>query len=128
MTDKITYGILGLITTMILGFGGYMVLTPDQLDHAYVCTINEKVGFFDSLSATGKTGYWVLDGINKSSVCINGIWKPLKTYAKEKGVDVNIFLNPSNMITPDDSNKQNSNMLQVKCDVNGCIPIEAKNV
>ena len=102
--QKITYGILGILSLVIAAFGGSMLLTPDQLDHAYVCSVNENVGFFDRLSSTEKTGYYVNENNeSKQSVCTNGKWIKLKDYAATKGVSIDSLLQKSNeqiTITP----------------------------
>lgn len=57
--QKVTYGLIGLLSLMVAGLGGSIFLTPDQLDNAYVCSVNENVAFFDRLSSTEKTGYYI---------------------------------------------------------------------
>jgi hypothetical protein len=76
-----------------MGFGGSVMLSQEQLDHAYVCSTNENVAFFDHLSSTSKTGYYVNDaGVSKTSICTNGIWISIKKYASSKGVSIDSLL------------------------------------
>ena len=49
MAESIQKGIIGMIA-LLLGFGGSLVFTADQISNAYVCTVNENIGFFDSFS------------------------------------------------------------------------------
>ena len=91
--EKITYGLAGLLSVVILAFGGTILLSQDELDHAYVCTTNENVAFFDKLSSTSKTGYYVDENnISQSIVCRNGFWIKLEEYAKSKGISVDALL------------------------------------
>lgn len=125
--QKITYGIIGVLSVIIAAFGGSMYLTPDQLDHAYVCSINENVAFsITHLSSTQKTAYWNDDsGIEQSSVCKNGVWIKLKDYAASKGVSVESLLKqentimeiPNPVIIESGGIGQNYKCNQVKCEV-----------
>ena len=93
--QTITYGILGILSLAIAAFGGTMYLTEDQLDNAYVCSVNENVGFFDRLSSTSKTGYYIDENNDsKRKVCTNGMWIPLKEYAEERGISIDQLLQP----------------------------------
>ncbi len=99
MEDKILKGIIGLVG-ILLGLGGSVVFSQDQIDNSYVCTVNERLGVFEgndrhpeALSDTSKTGYYInSDGEDKYSVCRNGYWKSLKDYAYDKGVSPDTFL------------------------------------
>ena len=94
MDAKITYGIFGIVL-LIAGFGGSMMLDQDTIDHTYVCSVNEKIGTFDHLSSTSKTGYWP-DPLNASNelskVCYKGEWIKLEVYAASLGIDPILFL------------------------------------
>jgi hypothetical protein len=118
--QKVTYGILGILSLILAGFGGSMLLTQDQLDHAYVCSFNENVGFFDKLSSTMKTGYWTDEqNVSRSSICKNGTWISLKDYAKSKGVSIDSILQKENSIpeaTPNVAKKY-------RCDTEKCVAI-----
>jgi len=91
--QKITYGLIGLLSLIVATMGGSMILTPDQLDHAYICSVNQNVIIADHLSSTAKTAYWIDENhIEKSKVCTNGLWLNLKQYAKDNNLDINILL------------------------------------
>lgn len=102
MEEKQLYGIIGILT-ILAGFGGYQYLTIDQIDNAYVCTTNENVAICtgnpshpEPLSTTKLTCYYVNEnGDNKYSRCTDGFFMDLKTYAKNKGVDIIDILAPS---------------------------------
>jgi len=114
---KIGAGILGLLL-VLAGFGGSILLTPEQLDHAYVCSISEKVGIFDRLSSTAKSGYFIDEtGAEKSAVCTGGLWIPLKEYAAAKGVSVDQFLKSSQL---DLAEPGQPGGLQYRCDQTKC--------
>ena len=85
MNELTRWGVIGAVA-LLLGMGGVMVLTDDELDHAYFCTSNSKVGIFESLSKTNVTGYWKIDGTTKQSTCTKGRWIPLKDYCKENNI------------------------------------------
>lgn len=119
--DKVYVGIFGLVV-LLAGFGGTLLLTPNQLDNAYVCTTNEKVAIFDRLSSTSKTGYYTDLATKevKSNACTNGVWVKLTKYAEQKGVDVNTFLDKNlepEKIIP----SARSGAKSYSCDVSGCI-------
>ncbi len=102
--EKITYGLLGLLTVVVAAFGGTMYFSEDELNHAYVCTTTETVAFFDRLSSTGKTGYYTdSDSVVKSIICRNGYWINLKEYALSKGISTEELLykgtNPPAVVT-----------------------------
>lgn len=83
MDNKIAYGSIGLLS-LLLVFGGTMVLTQEQMNNAYVCSTNQQVYVFDHLSSTSKTGYWIENGLQKSVTCRNGIFTKLKTVQPEQ--------------------------------------------
>lgn len=86
MKQPIRYGIIGTITMLLL-FGGIIVLSPDELDNAYYCDRNDRVGIFEYLSSTNKTGYWHDDeGKRKQSTCTKSKWIPLKDYCEQQGI------------------------------------------
>jgi len=103
--SNITKGVIGIVTLLSI-FGGTLVLTEDQLKNMYYCDTNNNIGMFDKLSSTGKTGYWTVDNVQKSSVCTNSKWIPLKEYCASKGYpdckkDITLDLE----IAPDDAEK-----------------------
>jgi hypothetical protein len=119
MADGIQKGIIGILA-LLFGFGGTMLLTQDQIDNAYICTANEKIGFFDSFSSTMKTGYWSEDGQDFSSVCRGGEWVKFTEYARAKGVDPETFLYKTN---PAESEKTpGSRKAEYICTYGSCMP------
>lgn len=117
-TNKKLLGIVGILS-MLLGSIGTVVLTPDQLDHSYVCSVNEKVAVFDRISSTAKTGYWNDAGTEKSSTCTSGTWIPLKKYATDHNISIESLLNkPMPELSGWDCSKNNCySCNEKKCEV-----------
>lgn len=115
MDNKLIGGIIGIVS-LLLGFGGSLLLNPDQLAKAYVCTSNEKIGVFDRLSSTSKTGYYLDNGVEKSSVCTSGLWLKLEVYAQSKGVSIEQLLQ-----SPQDNPVAQAK--QYLCNSEGCVPL-----
>ena len=93
MENKITYGIIGILSLIVATLGGTIFLTEDQLDNAFICSINQNIVIADHLSSTTKTAYWIdEEGEDRSKVCRSGYWLPLKQYAEDNNLDVNILL------------------------------------
>ena len=85
MDEKIRWGIIGLVSALAV-FGGYIVLSELELNHAYYCNTNNKVGIFETLSKTNVTGYWHVNETRKQSTCTKSKWIPLREYCKAKGI------------------------------------------
>ena len=121
---KITYGLLGILSLVVLAMGGNIYLTEDQLDDAYICSVNENVVLgIDRLSSTSKTAYWFDElGEQKSKVCRNGFWLDLRQYAKDNNIDINVLLQDIN----EDKIVPNSNNLgvQYRCSPKECVVID----
>ncbi len=98
MNEKLKHGgLVGLITLLLI-FGGNMLLTEDELNNAYICTYNEKWGvFYGGVSPTGKTAYPYIENKTNYRICRNGIWMDLRTYAETKGVDPLTLLQSSDL-------------------------------
>lgn len=98
MENKITYGLLGILSLIVAALGGTVFLTEDQLENAYVCSVNQNVVLgIDRLSSTSKTAYWYDElGEQKSKVCRNGFWLDLRQYAKDNNIELNILLQELN--------------------------------
>ena len=91
--QKITYGMIGLLTVLVAAMGGTQFLTEDQLDNAVICSANQNIVIMDHLSSTSKTAYWYdYLGDRKSKVCRGGLWLDLRQYAKDNNLDLNILL------------------------------------
>jgi hypothetical protein len=85
LKQSVKYGLVGLVT-LLAGFGGFVVLNDAELDNAYYCTSKGTVGVFESLSATGVTGYWLEGGVKKQATCTKGFWVPLRQYCAENNI------------------------------------------
>ena len=93
MENKIVYGSIGILSLIVAALGGTIFLTEDQLDNAYICSVNQNIVIADHLSSTSKTAYWVDDeGLDRSQVCRLGYWLDLKQYASDNQLDLNILL------------------------------------
>lgn len=118
--QKITYGAIGLLAVIVAALGGTMFLTPDQLDHAYICSVNQNVIIADHLSSTSKTAYWTDEsGSEKSQVCKNGLWLNLKQYAKENNIEINVLLNNAGFGQNEVPSAQTGG-IQYLCDSHNC--------
>ena len=121
--QKITYGLIGILSLIVATLGGTMYLTPDQLDNAYICTTNQNVVIADHLSSTYKTAYWIDEyNVSKSKTCTNGIWISLKDYAKENGLEINVLLKNLNYEEQEQIN-YNQGGVKYLCDPKECIRI-----
>ena len=124
--QKITYGILGVLSLIVAALGGNVYLTPDQLEKAYVCTTNQYVGVFDSLSSTTKTGYYVDElGVNKSAVCKNGFWIPIRQYAKDNDIEINVLLTKIYQLEVggEVKSRELGESIDYLCDVEKCVSV-----
>lgn len=123
MENKRIYGILGVLSLVVAAMGGSMFLTEDQLDNAFVCSINENVLLgVDHLSSTYKTAYWFENDVQKSKVCRGGFWLDLKQYAKDNNIELNILLQNTN----EQSIESISNSVEGikwKCSSESCVKI-----
>ncbi len=113
MASKITYGLIGILS-LLAGFGGSIFLDQDTLDNTYFCTSNEKIAVFESLSSTSKTGYWTEEGIERRSVCRNGIWMKFSDYLESTGKSINLLSDDSFEYTMSE---------KYLCNQKECIPI-----
>ena len=126
-TEKTIAGVLILLSSLA-GFGGTRLLTEEQLDRAYVCPLNEDLGFFDRLSDSLKTGYWNTDTGEESQACrVGNSWEsyvPLKEYANSNGISIEEFLmkkQPSGETV--DNFKVFANEKEWTCDISGGRPV-----
>jgi len=118
--QKITYGLIGVLGLIVASMGGSTFLTEDQLDNAYICSVNDNIIIADHLSSTAKTAYWIdEEGATKRKVCRNGFWLNLKQYAKDNNLDLNILLqnlNEEPIINQDQPTLTPAKGLQYRCD------------
>ena len=91
-----TAGSIITIAMLVMALGGNYYLTDEQLENAYICSVNEKIIIADYLSSTRKTAY-IDYGINGtiSKVCRNGFWFDLKQYAIDNDIDLNKVIQES---------------------------------
>ena len=121
--QKITYGMIGILSLIVAALGGNVFLTEDQLDNAYICSINQEVVIADHLSSTSKTAYWIDENsVEQSKVCRNGLWLNLKQYAKDNDLDINILL--QNINQDHSGNFAPASGLQYRCDSEKCEVIQ----
>ena len=118
---KIIYGILGILTLTIAAFGGSMYLTEDQLSSAYVCSVNENVGFFyGGISGTAYTAYPYAENRTDYKRCVQdgdkGIWINLIEYAEARGITIDQLLQPKNV-------QITSSAIKYRCNQNECVRI-----
>ena len=85
MNKLIRWGIIGLVTALAT-FGGVITLTQDELDHAWYCDNKGRIGIFERMSDTNKSGYWMEDGIEKRATCTKSHWIPLTDYCEAQGI------------------------------------------
>ena len=122
--QKITYGLIGLLTVLVAAMGGTQFLTEDQLDNAVICSVNQNIVIMDHLSSTSKTAYWYNDlGERESKVCRGGLWLDLRQYAKDNDLDLNILLQEglNEEITPSEIPSAQGG--SYKCDSEKCVRI-----
>ena len=106
MDNKKVYGVIATFAVIMAGLGTY-VLTQEQIDNGYVCTVNENFGVFDHLSSTNKTGYWYNENNTiQSAVCRSGYWQKATLYMQEHNLSLNDLypLNPDYINAPETFN------------------------
>ena len=119
--QKITYGMIGLLTVLVAAMGGTQFLTEDQLDNAVICSVNQNIVIMDHLSSTSKTAYWFNDlGEQKSKVCRGGLWLDLRQYASDNNLELNILLQ-NGLINPTEVPASTTGGLQYTCDNEKCV-------
>lgn len=123
--QKITYGIIGVLAVIVAAMGGTMMLTQDQLDHAYICTSNQNVVIADHLSSTYKTAYWTDENnVSKSKSCTGGIWQNLKQYAQQNNISINVLINQAQDTNVTQSSDSEQGIIKYRCDQNNCTRIQ----
>jgi hypothetical protein len=76
MTDNKIVGVIGIIT-LLMGFGGGIILTPSEQSNAYFCEKTNTVGvFYGGISSTNLTAYPYKENRTKSVKCDAG-WTKL---------------------------------------------------
>ena len=106
--SKKLLGVIGSVL-LLLGFGGSLVLTPDEFDNAYVCDVTSEWGvFYGGLSGTSYRAYPNVEDRKgykdcKTSSGVKGVWFHLKEYASDLGIDPLSFI-ASKKETPPEAN------------------------
>ena len=86
MNEKTRWGIIGLIAVLSV-FGGAITLTDNELDHAWYCDNHGRIGIFERMSSTNKSGYWHNEeGVEKRATCTKSKWIPLVDYCEAEGI------------------------------------------
>jgi hypothetical protein len=113
-------GIIGSVLVLSL-FGGTIFLSQDQINSTWYCDANNKTAIFDRLSSTNKTGYWTIDGVEKSSSCTNSKWVPLRDYCKSHNISCDLPI----VQPPIDSVSDSNNLPGEKwlCDQHTCTKV-----
>lgn len=101
-------------------FGGTYFLTPDSLDHTYICTTSLNWTTFDRISSTGVTGYYMNDTREVGKVCKGGQWISIVQYANEHGVDPIYLLESQTINIPEPIKTDVVSGIEY-CHINGCI-------
>ena len=123
--EKIISGLVGLVL-LLAGFGGNGLLTDNEFQNAYVCSVTEELGVFaGGISGTAYTGYPHIEDRTEPVRCkasdeTKGIWIDLETYAKSKGVDPLSFLIQSDISINTNPSREG---IQYKCSPEGCTKI-----
>lgn len=123
--DKAIAGLIGAIL-LLAGFGGNALLTENEYQNAFVCSVTEELGVFaGGISGTGYTGYPNVEDRTEPVRCktgdgTKGVWIDLETYAESKGVDPLIFLIKENSESSYVSDREG---LQYSCSPGGCVKI-----
>ena len=125
--EKAIAGLIGVIL-LLAGFGGNALLTEDEFQNAYVCSVTEEIGIFaGGISGTSYTGYPNIEDRTGPVRCktvdgTKGIWIRLEEYAKSKGIDPLSFLIQSKSETSDNINPSREG-IQYSCSPSGCTKI-----
>ena len=93
MNNDTKIGVIGLIS-LLLVFGGNMVLTQNELNNAYYCPSTNEFGiFYGGISKTGLTAYPYEENRTDYVRCINSQWIKLDKYAEELNITPEQLLN-----------------------------------
>jgi len=122
---KIQYGAIGLLALIVAALGGTIYLTPDQLDNAYICSMNQNVVIAERLSSTFKTAYWTENNVTQSQTCRNGLWINLKQYAEENNIEISVLLQNINSEVSDENPVSSAQPgKSYSCDQTKCVLIQ----
>ena len=83
----VSFGVIALVS-LLAGFFGKNMLTEDQFENTFVCTVTEEYGiFYGGISKSGLTAYPFSENRTKYTRCAGGEWITLKEYAKLHNID-----------------------------------------
>jgi len=98
-------GLLGVITVLAV-YGGTVTLTLAEAENTYYCNLSNEIAVFHRLSASGKTGYYMVDGVEKGLACRSGYtyaeWISLRQYAEENGIDYEDIISNLGTVSEED--------------------------
>lgn len=117
--NKVKLGVIGLIS-LLLGFGGSVLLTPIEFQNAYICNATKIGIFYGGISSTGATGYPYQKGNATGSFKCATKWVPLKQYTDMMGIDPYTLIQqsqPKQIIPPQSQSKGK----QYICNNEGCV-------
>ena len=79
--DTKTVGLIATLSLLLGIVGTTVILSPEEIDNSYVCSVNENVGVYHRLSSTNKTAYYYDEtGKERYNRCVGGVWIPLRIY------------------------------------------------
>lgn len=128
MDNKILTGIIGLLCILAGGFGGSQLLTENELNNAYVCTVTEEVGiFWGGISGTMYRGYPNIENYKgykdcKNEQSVKGVWIDLTTYARDNGINP-LSLIQTQIEQPNNNIESNSGNWKCYANQGGCVKI-----
>jgi len=99
--DNLKTGLIGLVTALVV-FGGTVTLLPAEGDNTYYCLLSDQIAVFHRLSSSLKTGYYMVDDVEKSLACRDGMvyeeWISLRQYIEERGISWEDVITPPNNV------------------------------
>lgn len=102
--DNAKIGLLGLVTVLAI-YGGGLTLTSNEAENTYYCSLTNEIAVFQRLSSTMKTGYYTLDGVEKSVSCRSGTsyapWITLRVYAEQSDLNYEDIIASANNVIVD---------------------------
>ena len=121
METKIKVGIIGALT-LLVAFGGVMILSPGEMDNSYYCPSTGEWGiFYGGVSGTGLTAYPYEENRSGYKRCTSSKWIKLKDYAEELNITIDDLLDEDIDSVPENYVQNGRKYL---CSVESCVEIE----